>query len=558
MKRNMFVKVVVGCTTGLMVLFAASCKQNVNGNCSGEQISHSDTSLARDENEIQVGRKIENPFSMKNRQAEQDVEANYYYFRVRTNVLEGIEYIKSVCGDLNVIPYDVEVIQGGSEYSENLGDENHSPWYYYTLPVEIVDSFDSADYEVEILDEMYLDEEALEELNSMEEGEEAPEETENARLLWNNWKRVNPSGYVYVYDEVEKDYKPVPNVRVTITQWCFTHSEYTDSNGKYSFSVKFSTLFQNNALVTVWFENDNEDVMHSGNISTSYYTQGHKNVGDLKGNNIKIKKGTDAHKYATIFRAAELYRRYIRESDIGVTQPQKLRIWMNPNDSSGITLMGDNIIGDTADLIAIFIGLCKGGVFTGAVTTDLLCSYLPDLIIGCKNYIDEDEIEKTSTEIAFSVTFHEMAHASHYESLGFFHKNAYWGKEYSEMVLGWCSQILKGQNPNKNCYNEGKSQLVCHIESWGYFMEDYLMNRHYKNMNTVKNYLDYLQDPNVEHFSFFYNQSYYKMIESGYSINQIFKIYTNYKVKTKDQFITTFIKEYNLNDKEQVELHEMF
>ncbi|MCQ2592466.1 MAG: hypothetical protein MJ188_06735 [Treponema sp.] len=89
-------------------------------------------------------------------------------------------------------------------------------------------------------------------------------------------------------------------------------------------------------------------------------------------------------------------------------------------------------------------------------------------------------------------------------------------------------------------------------------MEDYLMYKLYKDVKTYRKYLDYLQDPSVQHYSFFYNQSYYKMVDAGYTINQIFKIYTNYKVKSKDQFIIAFIEEYNLNDKEQVELHEMF
>lgn len=72
------------------------------------------------------------------------------------------------------------------------------------------------------------------------------------------------------------------------------------------------------------------------------------------------------------------------------------------------------------------------------------------------------------TEVAFDNTFHEMAHASHYRGLGI-KAMPYWAEEFSEMLNGWIEVIASGEKAEDNCYNDGKSERVCFIESWGYF-----------------------------------------------------------------------------------------
>lgn len=115
------------------------------------------------------------------------------------------------------------------------------------------------------------------------------------------------------------------------------------------------------------------------------------------------------------------------------------------------------------------------------------------------------------TEVAFDNTFHEMAHASHYRGLGM-KAMSYWSKEFSDMLNGWIEVIASGEKAEDNCYNDGKSERVCFIESWGYFFGDYLMYKHYQN-KTVRNYKEILANSAYTEFSYFYNQAYYELLQ---------------------------------------------
>ncbi|MBO4857952.1 MAG: hypothetical protein J5527_05515 [Treponema sp.] len=507
--------------------------------------------------EIILGNKIENPFSLKSeRYLNSDIEPNYYYFRIRTTTLEGIDIIKSICGDLNIIPYDYEVIQGGTEFSENTGDDNHSPWYYYTLPTNYLDSFNSDEYEIEIIDGMYLSEDDLELINNPEVLEDAENKISADRFLWFKWKSAVPSGYVYVHDEVTGRDEPVPNVKVTVTQWCFTHSAYTNEKGEYNLGVKYTTLLQNNAQITVWFENENVDVMRVGYVSTSFYSDGHTSVGDLSGKNIYLSNGTNEQKYGNIIRASEYYKKTIKNNNINVTDPGKLKIWAAPNLDSAVTLMGSEAIGTQLAFWSSYIGLLGGPItsLTAGMAAGFVGSYIPDLIIGCDVARDRNtkKIIASSTENTFENVFHEMAHASHFRSLGI-RSLDYWSTEFLEMLNGWGEVLSNNQKIEDNCYNDGKSERVCFVESWGFFFGEYLMYKFFAN-KTKRNYKLLLTDTNKAEYTYFYNQAYYELLTNGYSIKNIFEIYKKSNIASAKSFIDEFAKKYNLSysDKEKL------
>lgn len=548
-----------------LILFTVSCHFDGNKNLNSDDIVQAknpeETKDLQVSDEIVLGNKINNPFSIRTNRSIADEEPNYFYFKIRTTKLEGIDNIKQVCGDLNIIPCDYEVIQGGSSFNENLGDAEHSPWYYYVLPINVLDSFCSSEYEIEILDEMFISDEDIKLLSEPEllgnDNDNSLEDLDNsARFLWFNWKSVKPYGKVTVYDEVAQQDMPVPNVRVTITQWCFTHSVYTDSNGCYQFPVNYTTLLQNNALVTVWFENEHEDVMHSGFVSTSFYTQGHKNIAKLKDNTIKLANNTEAQKYGHIIRAAELYRGYA--NDYGVTNPKKLKIWADLNTSSDVTLMGSDVITPSAVYMSTYIGLVAGGPMASLIsgaTASLICSYIPNLVIGCKSVVYRG-VRKTSTEVIYSVIFHEMAHASHFKGLGASAAD-YWTNEYIDMLLGWIKVIFNVEDPEKNCYNNGESQRVCFIESCFFFFGDYLMSVYYKDY-IGDNYRSILEDPFEAEYSYIYNQAYYNMIQKGYLIKDIFGIYKKSYVISAKSFIDEFSKVQKLDTGKKEHLITLF
>ena len=160
------------------------------------------------------------------------------------------------------------------------------------------------------------------------------------------------------------------------------------------------------------------------------------------------------------------------------------------------------------------------------------------------------------TEITFDITFHEMAHASHYRGLGM-KVMSYWSEEFSEMLNGWIEVIASGEKAEDNCYNDGKSERVCFIESWGYFFGDYLMYKHFKEIffNTYKNKLLYTSHAE---YPYFYNQAYYSLLQKGYTIKDIFSIYKKSNIYSAKSFIDEFAKLHNLSTEEKEEIVNIF
>lgn len=60
-----------------------------------------------------------------------------------------------------------------------------------------------------------------------------------------------------------------------------------------------------------------------------------------------------------------------------------------------------------------------------------------------------------------------------------------WIREYYDMLSGWGKMIAEGKSPFEDCYNNGGTDLIKLIESWGYFSEYYLMWQRYKEFTIV-------------------------------------------------------------------------
>ena len=87
------------------------------------------------------------------RSIDSTVEANYVYFRIRTNVFENVEKIEEILGDLNTVPLDFEVKDGGCDNPLNMGTDEVSPWFYSMSPILTLNEVESLG-EIEIIDEM--------------------------------------------------------------------------------------------------------------------------------------------------------------------------------------------------------------------------------------------------------------------------------------------------------------------------------------------------------------------------------------------------------------------
>ena len=480
--------------------------------------------------EIVLGAKRENPFSLKNsRSALENNNPNYIYFRIRTDKYENVEHLESILGDLNIVPIDYEIKEGGCFYNDNPGSEIYSPWFYHMVPVEIFEQAKSFG-EVETLDEMYISDEALAKFT--EESTEVA--NPSARFLWFNYKSVRPTGYVYFFDEVKKKNVPLQGVKVTVSQWCHVKSAYTDENGYYDIGENFTTCWQNTANVKIIFETNKDTIYDIGSIFKATNFRKDKNVSELSENNIYLEADTPQGNYGVLLNAATTYRKYARE--LNITEPKNLKFWGSTITNGGITLMQDVVIADFAAVTAAIGSAASLGVGTilGSITGAIAGTYLPDIIISLNT---PEKINITKTESITETVFHEMAHASHFTGIGI-GNITYWNEEYIKMLGGWAAVIWRGEDLSKNCYNNGTSKQVCLIESWGYFMGYYLMSKYYSNNSTVKNYKSRLLG-NGKSYSYFYYDVYYELLKN-YSVEQIFTPYNYFSVQSLTSWFEKF------------------
>lgn len=106
--------------------------------------------------EIVLGEKRENPFSIsKVRSVDSAVVPNYIYLKIRTNIVENVELIEAILGDLNTVPLDYEVIEGGCINTQNSGSDEFTPWFYSMTTIEKYNEVKDLG-ETEVIDEMYI------------------------------------------------------------------------------------------------------------------------------------------------------------------------------------------------------------------------------------------------------------------------------------------------------------------------------------------------------------------------------------------------------------------
>lgn len=503
---------------------------------------------------VKLGSQRENPFLSSSRQAVTDNDCNYIYFRIRTDDYEKFGQIENILGELQTIPLDYEVEEGGCVNPENEGTETYSTWFYAMKPIEVFEEL-KAFGEIEEISRMYLSEEDLEAFSA--------DESDSARFLWSNYKSVKPTGYVKVYDEILKEYVPVEGVKVTVSQWCHVKSVYTDENGYYNIGSKFTTCWQNTANIRITFISKNGDFICPGfSPAKAWYNAGDKKVADLTNCTILLAKDTSQANYGSIIKAATEYRKFAKTDKI--TVPNDVKFWTMADMSGGVTLMRDVMESDFT-AVGAAIGTVKSpglGTLLGSLGGTLIGAYLPDVIIGLKH---NESI--TNTESIMETVFHEMAHTSHFYAIGT-GKVTYWNLEYIKMLGGWINVIKNGESPFENCYNDGSSEQVCFIESWGYFYGFYLMNRYYNNLGLIINqYKDILEESSLDIDDYFYYKAYYDLIDninedsdecSDYTVKQIFEPYKYFSVQSISSWYNKFKEQNKLNEPEQTAVKNTF
>ena len=269
-----------------------------------------------------------------------------------------------------------------------------------------------------------------------------------------------PGGKILVED-TQLGFQALRRVKVIMKDTWFTQdSRWTNDYGCWKINEKY----YGKAWMWVKFKNNRCRIRGTQNkfaASWQWITSVKDYVGMISGphfNNITTKywmwsnKGSAEHVYwgaATVNNAVHEFHDYATADGIN-TPPDGLDIYVGRNHTGGYALMNTQyylggLLGATLTYSTYYIG--PFSYIVGAIGATATVIYLPDVYIG----IDFLESDKQK-----SLAYHEFAHTSHYDQVGY----AYWVGLVDETIAA-------GGHGDENTQNRDKLELC---ESWA----DYL------------------------------------------------------------------------------------
>ena len=491
--------------------------------------------------QIKLGKKLENPYSVANMKkaykslkakralvaasssssvvalsTEQDVEietTDYYVkFWIETDEQKNMLIADSL--NLSDIPLDVEVLEEGIQFIDEDAEKQEAHWVYtavtkdYTFRPEIT---------YEILEDLFLIEPSTvegqeEEAEETQQGsgqittnavkqndflldleEEALRITDNldpqnakaataddgitSLWFWRRKSKATPQGYVRVYNTVTRKLEPVVGIKVKTRRWFKWAKGWTNSRGFYRVNrgyrnnVRYTAVFKNTRGFKIW--------PSFFSISSARYRAGRHSK---NGHNFNFYTNSVGWRWATVNNATVKYWDYCTQ--FGVDKPNYgLRIVANSNGYRGTSAApmlrktwGWAGFRTNSDLIS-FLGKMSISVPANALWI-VLRFILPDVIINAN--------ASKGTDGVTYLTFHELAHASHFKKV----RSNYWIK-YINYIITY------------GAYGDGsgKNAGICALgEAWayhfGYFLtiQEFGNNNRQLTLNAFENF-DPLQRP---------------------------------------------------------------
>ena len=429
-----------------------------------------DTSETVHHDMIVLGEQLEDPYSVENvtkalsslyptKAARLDIAATDLYVRFLPEDEHQYRMLEELGVSLVDHPLDYRIVREGDYYHDPEIEEGEITWQYavvsrdFAIPSTITH---------EILDECYISEHDISTRSSDsgidwdEVEREAYRLTGNADMLLPGTRAAtasNPSGRITIVDPLVAEGKPfgVAGVRVSCNSFVkFAHS-YTSRDGFYEMETKFSSKLRYRLVFT---NSKNFSIgLNLILIPASISTLG---SGPAEGLNVNVTNTSDERLYrrCVVNNAVYDYISRCSESDMNISLPPRdLRLWIFKNLSSSCTPM----IHHGALIDKSLIGKYLGGY------AELLRKFLPDIIIGTDKSLDYSEI--------YSVTVHELSHASHFSQAG----TAWWDNLIEYIISSF---IASG----KTGYGDGTASGAGHCEvaeMWGYFNESKMYKERY-------------------------------------------------------------------------------
>ena len=420
---------------------------------------------------IVLGERLENPYKTENitkalnslyptKSDRVDIRTTDLYVRFLPSNMA--EYDTLLALGLRLIdhPMDYDILVEGDWYHDPEIPEGEMTWQYAVVPAD----FNFPNIKYEVIDECFLTEnsaatrstdgvdwDAVERQAYLLTGNEAflAPETKAAKS-----QSYSPKGRITVVDRHSNHGLPigVSGVKVSCNTFVKFDEDYTDPNGYYEMTKKFSSDVRYRLI----FENE-KDFSIGLNLVLVQASVSTLGEASAKGINMTVTKDSDDKLFKRCVVNNAAYDYIIAcssRSGLNIDPPpSNLRIWLfHGLRASSAVMMRHGAVIDT-DLVKRFLGEYAA----------LVKYFLPDLTIGVKGTNEYREI--------YSSTSHELSHASHFKRVG----KSYWNN-YIHYIIE--SYITTGGLT----YGEGSGDYAgyCAVgEMWAYYLESLIYKNRY-------------------------------------------------------------------------------
>ena len=447
----------------LMALMMMACSKE---GPSFESNQNSDYAQGASYDEIVLGERLENPYKTENIEKALnslyptkagDVQVNTTDLYVRFLPSSQSEYDELMAMGLLLFdhPLDYEIEVEGDWYHDPDIPQGQITWQYAVVPVD----FDFPQIRYEVIDECYIAENDL--LTKSDNGVDWSSVERQAYIVTGNENMLapqgraadssRPKGRITIVDRHYNGGKAigVSGVNISCNSFVKTDDTFTDVNGNYEMSKKFSA----NLNYKIVFKNK-EDFSIGLNLVLVPASVSNLGKASPSGLSVTINKdsGDVLFKRCVVNNAVYDYIQRCSRSKFNITPPPAgLRIWILHNlKYSGAVMMHQGAALDN-NLFKTFLGEYAG----------LIRIFLPDLAIGLKNDDDYRDI--------YATTCHNLAHSSHFAEVHVDYWNAY--LKYRIKAL-----------TNGKSYGDGKGTGAgyCEVaEMWAYYMESLMYKTRY-------------------------------------------------------------------------------
>lgn len=415
---------------------------------------------------IVLGRKLDDPYSVENmtravsnlyptKAGRIDITPTDVYVRFLPQDEGEYKTLESLGFDLIDHPLDYQIIKDGDYYRDPAISDDEITWQYAVVPHG---TSLPADIEHEVLDNCFIPRAGTRSGDGIDWDAVEAESfriTGNSNLLQPGTRGVSgyPEGRITIVDKNANGGKAfgLAGVKVVCNTFVKFSSAYTDRDGYY----KIDREFTSNPRYRLMFTNK-EKFSIGFNLILIPASMSALGTGPASGIDVEITESSERKLWcrSVVNNAAYDYIMRCGEEDMNILRPPKgLRIWLfqKMRASSAVMMKQGAFIENS--LIKSFLGEYSA----------LIRLFLPDITLGLKDKGDYSRI--------YSLTCHELAHASHFAKVG---------KDYWDNYIFYIISSFVSSGGETYGNGTGKGAGYCEVgEMWGYYMQNALFHDRY-------------------------------------------------------------------------------